>query len=142
MLDAAIVGLGRWGQVMVDSVQSGGAPLGEHIRFTRAVTRTPAKVVDYAAGQGMALGADYQAALDDPAIDAVVLATPHSQHADQIVAAAAAGKHVMVEKPFTLGKANAARAVAACERAGVVLVPAHNRRFLPAIAALQTMIRA
>ncbi len=142
MLNAAIVGLGRWGQVLVDAVQSEGRPLGQHIRFTRAVTRTPAKVVDYAAGQGLALGADYRAALDDPAIDAVVLATPHSQHADQIVAAAAAGKHVMVEKPFALGQANAARAVAACERAGVVLAPAHNRRFLPAIGELQRMVAA
>ena len=140
MLNAAIVGLGRWGQVLVDAVQAEGAPKGERIRFARAVTRTPAKVGDYARRQCLTLGDDYQAALGDPAIDAVVLATPHSQHADQIVAAARAGKHVLVEKPFTLSKAGAERAVAACAAAGVVLAPGHNRRFLPSIERLKAMI--
>ena len=45
--------------------------------------------------------ADLQEALDDPRIDAVVLCSPHRFHADQIVAAAEAGKHVFCEKPFT-----------------------------------------
>ena len=57
-----------------------------------------------------------------------------------MIAAAAAGKHVFVEKPFTLDGASAARAAAACEAAGVVLAVGHNRRFLPAMKDLKALI--
>ena len=52
------------------------------------------------AGRGLTTTGDLQEALDDPRIDAVVLCSPHRFHADQIVAAAEAGKHVFCEKPF------------------------------------------
>src|SRR3546814_15409730 len=83
---------------------------------------------------------DYRAALADPAVAAVVLATPHLQHAEQIAAAAAAGKHVFVEKPFTLSKDSAEHAVRAAEQAGIVLALSHNRRFLPSMAELRRRI--
>jgi predicted dehydrogenase len=70
--------------------------------------------------------------LADPAIDAVILATPHSQHAGEVAAAARAGKHVFVEKPFTLTCADAEAAIAACRAAGVTLHVGFNRRFAPA----------
>ena len=140
MLNAAIIGPGRWGRVLVDSVQQAGVPKGEHIRFTRAVARSPGKAGEYAAAQKLALGDDYAAALADPEIGAVVLATPHSQHRVQIEQAAAAGKHVFCEKPLTLTRADAEVSVAACEAAGVVLAVGHNRRFLPAMHALKWMI--
>lgn len=136
MLKAAIVGLGRWGQRLVDSVADS-----ERIRFVCAVARTPARVEEFAARHGLSLGSDYEAALADPAIEAVVLATPHSQHADQIAAAAAAGKHVFVEKPVTLTRASAEGAVAACRKAGVVLAAGHNRRFLPSLRRLHELVR-
>jgi predicted dehydrogenase len=80
--------------------------------------------------------------LADPAIDAVVLATPHSMHAGQVIAAAAAGKHVFCEKPFTLGKREAEAAVAAVQKAGVTLGLGYNRRFHPEMAKLRERIRA
>jgi predicted dehydrogenase len=80
--------------------------------------------------------------LDDPAIDTVVLATPHSQHVEQVVASAVASKHIFVEKPFTLIEADAKKAVAAASRTGRVLALDHNRRFLPAIAALSRRRRS
>jgi len=140
MLNAAIVGPGRWGRVLVDSVQGAGVAKGEHIRFTRAVARSPAKAKDYAAAQKLALGEDYRTVLADPEIGAVVLATPHTQHRAQIEQAATAGKHVFCEKPLTLTRADAEAAVAACEAAGVVLAVGHNRRFLPAMHELKWMI--
>jgi predicted dehydrogenase len=140
MIDAAIIGLGSWGRTLVDSVQQAGRPKGERLRFVRAVTRTPSRVEDYARAQGLALGDDYAAALADPTVHAVVLATPHSQHASQVREAAAAGKHVFVEKPFTLERASAADAAAACERAGVVLALGHNRRFLPVTRDLAALV--
>ena len=75
----------------------------------------------------------YAEALADPEIDAVVLATPHSQHLEQIEQAAAAGKHVFVEKPITLTAADARKAYAAAEAAGVVLAVGFNRRFHPSM---------
>ena len=136
MINAAIVGLGGWGRILVDSVQG----KSDLIQFTAGVTRTVSKAADYAAQQGFPLGDDYQAVLSDPAIDAVVLATPHTQHAEQIKQAAAAGKHILVEKPFTLTKASAEESVAAARAAGVVLALGHNRRFMPSWAELKKRI--
>lgn len=142
MLNTAIIGLGRWGQRLVDSVQDTGRPKGDLIRFTRAVTRTPAKATGFAERHGMQLGNHYAAALADPAIAAVAIATPHTQHAEQIELAAAAGKHVFVEKPFTLTAESARQSVAACDTADVVLALGHNRRFFPSMFALKEMIES
>lgn len=136
MLNAAIVGLGRWGQTLVSSVQG----KSDKIRFTAGITRTPSRAEDFTAKHGLTLDTDYEAMLTDPSIDAVVLATPHQQHADQIIAAAAAGKHIFVEKPFTLTKASAEASVAAAEKAGRVLALGHNRRFLPSVLELKSKI--
>jgi predicted dehydrogenase len=137
MLDAAIIGMGRWGRVLVDSVQGkNDAP----VRFVSGCTGTPEKARDYAAEKGIRLVSGYEEILADPAVKAVVLATPHGQHAAQVIAAAAAGKHVFVEKPFTLAKADAEAAVAACRKAGVVMALGHNRRFLPAVAKMRALL--
>lgn len=128
---AAIVGLGRWGQSLVTAA----AP--DHpLRFVRGVTRTPSKVTGFAAKHGFPVSDDYDAMLVDPAIEAVVLATPHSQHGAQICKAAEAGKHVFVEKPLALRLEEAQRAAAACNSRGVTLAVGFNRRFLPAYNAL------
>lgn len=137
MLDAAILGMGRWGQVLVNSVQ-GRNDAG--IRFVAGCTRSPDKARDWAAQKGIRMLPDIDAVLADPSVKAVVLATPHGQHAEQVIAAARAGKHVFVEKPFTLDKASAAAAVDACRQAGVVMALGHNRRFLPSAALMKQML--
>lgn len=129
MLDAAIIGIGKWGRTLVESVQ--GKP-GAGLRFVAGATRTPAAAAAWTSAQGIRLLPSYEAVLADPSVRAVVLATPHGQHAAQIAAAAEAGKHVFVEKPFTLTKASAEAAVAACRAHGLVMALGHNRRFLPA----------
>lgn len=138
MIHAAIVGLGRWGQILVDAVQG----KSDKICFTRAITRTPAKTETFAHDRRLNLGSQLTDALADPAIDAVVLATPHSLHAQQIEQAAATGKHVFVEKPFTLTKASAEKAVQAAQDAGIVLALGHNRRFSPSVNELRTRLDA
>ena len=127
MLKAAIVGLGWWGETLVDAVKDSGS-----IRFVAASTRSRSeKDRAFCADRGLTLVDSYQALLDDPGVDAVVLATPPAGHRDQVVAAARAGKHVFCEKPFTMSKAEAEEAVAAAEKAGVTLGLGYNRRFHP-----------
>ena len=126
---AAIVGLGRWGRALVTSMQGKSAEL----CFVRGHTRTRASAQNFCRAHGVPLVDSYAQILDDPEIDAVVLATPHSLHESQIVAAAAAGKHIHVEKPITLDRATADRAVAAARKAGVVLAVGYCRRFHPSV---------
>src|SRR6478609_7982608 len=103
MINAAIVGLGRWGQNLVNSVQGKSTK----IRFVAGVLRNPEKARDYADANGIALHSRLDAVLGDPRIDAIVLATPHTAHAEQILACVRAMKPVFTEKPFTLTLASA-----------------------------------
>jgi predicted dehydrogenase len=138
VINAAIVGLGWWGKTLVESGASSDA-----IRFVAAATRTRTPEAEaFAKQKGLRLAADYAALLADRSVDAVVLATPHSQHAEQVIAAAAAKKHVFCEKPFTLTKRQAEEAVAAVRNAGVTLGLGYNRRFHPEMTKLRAMIRA
>jgi predicted dehydrogenase len=68
------------------------------------------------------------------AVDALVVATPDHLHAEAVIAAAAAGVHVLVEKPFTTSVADADRAVAAVRAAGVIAMCLFNHRWVPAYA--------
>jgi len=141
MLQAGVVGMGRWGRVLVESVQRRNDAEGDAgIRFVAGCTGTIEKARGWAAEQGITLHGSYEAVLADPAVQAVVLASPHKSHAAQVIAAAEAGKHVFVEKPFTLTKASAEAAVAACAKAGLVLALGHNRRFLPATAEMKRLL--
>src|SRR5207247_6022964 len=127
MIRAAIVGIGRWGRTLVGSIQGKSSA----IRFTSGHNRTRAHAEAFCAEHGLKLSDSLDAILADPAIDAVVFATPHSQHGPQVERAAAAGKHVFMEKPFTLDRKSAARALDAVARAGVALGAAHPRPFPP-----------
>jgi predicted dehydrogenase len=138
MLRTAIVGAGHWGRRLIESVQGRSDKIG----FTAAVTRDPVALQPLAARYRLTLSGSYAAMLADPAIDAVVLATPHSQHAGEVVAAAKAGKHVFVEKPFTLTRGEAERAIAACRAAGVTLHVGFNRRYAPAYVEMTRRIGA
>jgi predicted dehydrogenase len=129
MIRAAILGLGRWGRSLVNSVQGKSGD----IQFVAAHTRTRASAEDFCREKRLPFVASYAEILADPKIDAVVLATPHSLHAEQIAQAAAAGKHVFVEKPMTLDLASAKASAAAAAKAGVLLAVGFNRRFHPAI---------
>lgn len=136
MIRAAIVGIGRWGRTLVGAV----AGKSGAIRFTAGHNRTRAHAEAFCAEHGIALRDSLDDILTDPAIDAVVFATPHSEHGAQVERAAAAGKHVFMEKPFTLDRRSAARALDAAVRAGVVLGVAYPRRFQPGMKELKARI--
>lgn len=137
MIRAAIVGLGWWGKTLVSSVQG----KSELIKFTAAHTRTRAKVEDFCREKGIAFRERLDEILNDPAIDAVVYAAQHTDRGEQVQQAAAAGKHVFVEKPFALTLADCDAALAAAKRAGIVLAVGYNRRFPPAVTELRARVK-
>jgi predicted dehydrogenase len=139
VINAAIVGLGWWGKTLVESVQGAS----QEIQFVAGVARTHTdELKAFAAANRLTLDDRYEKALADPRVQAVVLATPHSLHAEQVIAAAKAGKHVFCEKPFALTRADAETAVAATTKAGVTLGLGYNRRFHPEMIRLRNQIKS
>jgi predicted dehydrogenase len=118
MLRAAICGAGHWGTHLVESVQGRSSK----IRFVAAVTRDPAALQPLGQRLGLALSARYADVLADPAVDAVVLATPHSQHADEI-AAAGGVKFVIVPQEIVNVVAGTEAIVASARSGKAVTIP-------------------
>jgi predicted dehydrogenase len=137
MVRAAIVGLGWWGKTIVDAVHG----KTDKITFVAANTRTRSKAEAFCRERKLDLRDDLDAILADRSIDAIVYTTPHSQHEDHIRRAAQAGKHVCVEKPFTLTVSSARSAIDAVKKAGVVLGVDFQRRFHPSVAEIRKRVR-
>ena len=133
-LRVASIGLGRWGQMLADKSKNA------DIEIARCFARTPETRETFVREYGGRAAESYDEVLADPEVDAVLLATPHSTHVDMVVQAAEAGKHVFVDKPFTLTVADGKRAMRAADAAGVVLQVGHNRRRQPATRRLKQMV--
>jgi predicted dehydrogenase len=84
--------------------------------------------------------ADWCDLVTDPGVEAVYVATPVHLHAEQTIAAAEAGKHVLCEKPMAMNAAECERMVAACRASGVRLGIAYYRHFYPAVVRLRELI--
>jgi len=78
---------------------------------------------------GAELVRDYEAIISDPSIELVVVNTPDHLHADMVSRAIEAGKHVVVEKPFTLKVSDADMLINLADQKGVILSVFHNRRW-------------
>lgn len=133
-INVALVGLGWWGRKIAVTLDGNAA-----IRIARAVEVNADAAASFKAVHSVPVTDRLEEVLGDPAIDAVLLITPHSLHEEQIVAAVRAGKHVFCEKPLALTRAGAERAVTLCRDAGLVLGMGHERRFEPPIAEMLAM---
>ena len=136
MINAAVIGLGRWGQSIVRAAQG----KSQRLRFIRGVSKEPELVADFARTHGFELSTEFDDAVADPHVEAVFLATPHSLHVRQIEAVAAAGKPVWSEKPLALTRAEAARAVAACRKAGIPFALGNNKRCFASMLELKRVV--
>lgn len=125
MLKAAIVGVGAWGRAIVAALHGHS----DKLRIIRVVDQNAELAREVAASLECPHSPNFEDALADPEVQALILVTPHLQHVDQVVAAAAAGRHVFVDKPLALSRAEAQRAVNAVRAAGVQLGLGHNQRF-------------
>lgn len=132
MVGVALVGLGWWGRKMGALIKK----QSRQIKLVRAVEPNAAAAKEVGEQLGIQITADLKTALDDPQVDAVILATPHALHGEQIRQTVAARKHVFCEKPLALTRKEAVAVVDLCKSAGLVLGMGHERRFEPPIAAI------
>lgn len=117
--------------------------LGQAARVVTVASRDPRKAVGFAKEFGIQHPAlDYAAAVTRPDVDAVYIATPPSAHEAHALLAIAAGKAVLIEKPFALDAAAARRIAEAAEAAGVFCMEAMWTRFLPLFGALRHSLAA
>ncbi len=131
-LGYAIVGLGSYAtnQIMPQFKDC------DHARLVALVSGTPAKLEKYGAQYGIPKTHryDYQSfdrIRDNPDIDIVYVVLPNSLHAEYVVRAAQAGKHVMCEKPMAVSVAECRTMIAACRKAGRKLMIGYRSRFEP-----------
>lgn len=131
----ACVGLGRWAGVLAEGVQKTPG-----LEIIACHTRSDERKEAFARKYGCRPYPGYAAILEDPHVDAVVLATPHSAHQEQVCAAARAGKHVFVEKPLAVTLDDARACVEACESAGVVLMVGHCWRRVASVQKAKSLL--
>lgn len=123
MLSIGIIGYGRIGAEHADWIAQCGRAV-----VTAVADPTPARR-ELAQRRGLAVVADPVELLTDKKVQAVLLSVPTAMHCDLALAALAAGKHVMVEKPMALDLSQSQRMADEAKRRGLVLSVFHNRRW-------------
>jgi predicted dehydrogenase len=131
-----VVGLGYWGPNLARNLA---AIPGCQLTWL-CDSREPARTRLAQAFPAARATAEIEQLLDDPELDAVVLATPVPTHAELAVQVARAGKHCFVEKPLATTAADAQRAVDAAEQAGKVLMVGHLLEYHPAVGRLKELL--
>ncbi len=136
MIRVAVIGAGHWGPNLVRNFHSGQASTVTHVVDTR-VQRLEQLASRY---PGVQLGTDVTAVLNDPKVDAVVVATPTATHFEVVRQALECGKHVLVEKPITttVNDANTLQALAV--KMQRVLMVGHVFLFNPAVQRVKQLI--
>ncbi|MBL8699727.1 MAG: Gfo/Idh/MocA family oxidoreductase [Alphaproteobacteria bacterium] len=133
-LGIGIIGAGWWGGQHARAIARA-----EGVRLV-AACRGDGGVEDFVAAHGGTAHRSVEGVLADRAVDAVVVATPHHLHEAHAIAAARAGKHILLEKPMAPGTAACSRIIAAARATGVVLVLGHSLRFAAPLAAAKAWL--
>ncbi len=108
--------------------------------LSAVASRSAGRAEQFAAESGAARGhGSFESLLADRDVDVVYVASPHTEHCAQTVAALEAGKHVLVEKPCAMDRAEAERMVAAARASGCFLMEAMWSRFVPAYTRLRAL---
>jgi predicted dehydrogenase len=131
-----IVGIGWWSDVLAAVLQ--GSP---HLRLTACFSRSPEKTRAFAEKFGCEPVGSLNELVSGEKVEGVILTTPNSQHRAGVATAAAAGKHVFVEKPIANDLQDAYAIVDACRQAGVILSVGHSYRRHGGLRKLAAMIK-
>ena len=115
--------MGWWSDVLADAITRSGK-----LQIASCYTRSDEKRRAFAAKYGCRAAPSYDAILEDRAIEAIINTTPNNVHAETTRAAAAARKHVFLDKPIANTVADARALTRACREAGVVLALGYQRR--------------
>lgn len=110
-------------------------------RLVAIASRTPARAEDAARQLGVRAHGSYEALLDDPEVEAVYIPLPNSLHRAWTLRCAAAGKHVLCEKPLGLSAGECREMIAGCRARGVQLMEAFMYRFHPRTARVAELVR-
>lgn len=138
-LGLAVVGLGWAGSRQVEAARE----LGREVDIVALVDNDPKFLAERSSSLDVPTTyPDLAGALSDPRVEAVSICTPHGLHADQAIAAAAAGRHILVEKPMAMLVADAARMTEAAEAAGVTIYVAESEVYLPYSLHLRAVVDA
>lgn len=122
-LKVAVLGMGWWSDVLSDGIGRG-----DTIEIVSCFTRSPDKRAAFAEKYGCEAAESYQDILDDPRIEAVINTTPNNVHLETTREAAAAGKHVFLDKPIANTVGEGMEIAKVCREAGVVLSLGYQRR--------------
>jgi 1,5-anhydro-D-fructose reductase (1,5-anhydro-D-mannitol-forming) len=133
----AFVGLGHWSDMLAEAANAS-----DKIAVAACLSRSPNKREAFINKFGGSAKDSFESLIADPEVDAVVLTTPNSVHAEQCIAAAGRGKHIFIEKPMALTVADCQRMIAATDEAGVVLAIGQNKRRMPMFRKVHEMIKA
>lgn len=139
---SGLLGIGIVGAGFIAESHAHAAQGHPGLRVTAVQDRNPAAAAALAARYGAVVAADLDALLADDSVDVVVLGTPNDTHADLAVAVAAAGKHLLLEKPLALSVADAERVVAAFADRGLTLLVGHTHRHSDYARAVSAALRA
>jgi predicted dehydrogenase len=132
-----LIGLGWWGGELTDAAEKGGVG-----RVVSAFARNETGREEFTAKHGVPAASSLEAMLDDPDVEGVLIATSHQSHRALVEQAAAAGKHIFVEKPLTTTVAEGRACVEAARNAGVLLQVGHQRRRTAANRRIKEMLDA
>jgi predicted dehydrogenase len=122
-LRVAVVGIGWWSDVLADAVKRGNS-----VEIVTCFTRSEDKRKAFAAKYGCNTSASYEEILKDPSIEAIINTTPNNVHLETTAQAAAAGKHVFLDKPIANTVAEGFEIAKVCEKHDVVLSLGYQRR--------------
>jgi UDP-N-acetyl-2-amino-2-deoxyglucuronate dehydrogenase len=116
--------------------------LHDEVEVVGVAGRSPERLDRFASTYGFPVSESFDAVLNDPRVDAVTVLTPPYTHLELVEQAAAARKHVLLEKPLDISMARAKRAVQVCREAGVQLGVVFQNRFRPAVARLAALAQS
>ena len=126
MIQVGIIGAGFWGEKHADAIK-----VLSNVKLVAANRTNPTALNEFVGKYGGAGYTNYRELLDDPQVDAVVIATPHHLHTQIVLDAAEAGKHILLEKPIAPNLEECDQILQAVTEHRITFMAGHTNHFVP-----------